>query len=128
MLDIHLLRNDLEQVAQALLKRGYSLDKKSIEALESRRKQLQVKTQDLQALRNSRSREIGKAKSQGADIQPLLEEVATLGDQLKDSEAMLDQVQDELNALLMEIPNIPHESVPYGQTEEDNAEDRKSVV
>ena len=125
MLDIHLIRNNLDQVAQALLKRGYILDKKPIEALESRRKQLQVKTQELQALRNSRSREIGKAKAQGADIQSLLDDVATLGDQLKNSEVMLDQVQDELNALLMEIPNIPHGSVPDGQTEEDNTEIRR---
>ena len=125
MLESHLIRNDLDRAAQALEKRGYTLDKKSIEELESRRKEIQVKTQELQAQRNARSKEIGKAKAQGEDIQPLLDEVATLGDQLKDSETMLERIQEELNGLLMEIPNIPHGSVPDGQTEEDNAEIRR---
>ena len=125
MLDIHLIRNNLEQVAQALLKRGYILDKKPIEVLESKRKQLQIRTQELQFQRNARSKEIGKAKAQGVDIRPLLDEVATLGDQLRDCEGILEMVQDELSALLMEIPNIPHGSVPDGQTEDDNAEIRR---
>jgi seryl-tRNA synthetase len=125
MLESHLIRNNLDQVAQGLEKRAFLLDKSSIEKLESRRKEIQVTTQELQALRNARSKEIGKAKAQGEDIQPLLDEVATLGDQLKDSETKLNQIQEELNALLMEIPNIPHESVPDGQTEEDNAEIRR---
>jgi seryl-tRNA synthetase len=125
MLESHLIRNNLDQIAQDLEKRSYMLDKQSIVKLESRRKEIQVTTQELQAQRNARSKEIGKAKAQGEDIQPLLDEVATLGEQLKDSETKLNQIQEELNSLLMEIPNIPHESVPVGQSDEDNTEIRR---
>ena len=79
-----------------------------------------MQTQELQAERNSRSRGIGKAKAAGEDIAPLLKEVEGLGDQLKDKEEQLASLQDELNAILMGIPNIPHESVPDGKGEDDN--------
>ncbi len=125
MLDPQLLRNDIDQVAKALAKRNFKLDIAAIESLEEKRKVIQVRTQELQQQRNSRSKEIGKAKSQGADIQPLLDEVASLGDELKNSEDVLNDVQDELNAIVMSIPNMPHASVPEGQTEDDNEEIRR---
>ena len=89
MLDPQLLRNDIEQVAKALTKRGFKLDIVAIETLEEKRKAIQVKTQQLQQQRNTRSKEIGKAKSQGKDAQALLDEVASLGDELKSSEEEL---------------------------------------
>ena len=125
MLDPHVLRNDIEQVAKALAKRDYTLDVSTIEALEEKRKAIQVKTQELQQQRNSRSKEIGKAKAQGEDAQPLLDEVASLGDELKSSEDELNEIQSELNEIVMGIPNIPHDSVPEGQTEDDNEEVRR---
>jgi seryl-tRNA synthetase len=125
MLDPQVLRNDIEQVAKALAKRDYTLDVSTIEALEEKRKAIQVKTQELQQQRNSRSKEIGKAKAQGEDVQPLLDEVASLGDELKSSEDELNEIQSELNEIVMGIPNIPHDSVPEGQTEDDNEEVRR---
>ena len=125
MLDPQALRNDIEGVAKALTKRGFTLDIAAIETLEEKRKTIQVKTQELQQQRNSRSKEIGKAKAQGEDIQPLLDEVASLGDDLTNSEEELNKIQNDLNEIVMGIPNIPHESVPEGQTEEDNEEIRR---
>ncbi len=125
MLDPHVLRNDIEQVAKALAKRDYTLDISTIETLEEKRKAIQVKTQELQQQRNSRSKEIGKAKALGKDAQPLLDEMASLGDQLKSSEDELNEIQSELNEIVMGIPNIPHDSVPEGQTEDDNEEIRR---
>lgn len=125
MLDPQALRNDIEDVAKALTKRGFTLDVAAIETLEEKRKAIQVRTQELQQQRNSRSKEIGKAKAQGKDIQPLLDEVATLGDDLTSSERELDEVQNDLNEIVMGIPNIPHDSVPEGQTEDDNEEVRR---
>lgn len=125
MLDPQVLRNDINQVAKALAKRNYKLDIATIEALEEKRKVIQVKTQELQQQRNFRSKEIGKAKSQGEDIQPLLDEVASLGDELKNSEDELSNIQEQLNDIIMGIPNIPHDSVPEGQTEDDNEEIRR---
>ncbi len=125
MLDPQILRNEIGQVAKALAKRHYTLDVAAIETLEEKRKAAQVKTQALQQQRNSRSKEIGKAKAQGDDVQPLLDEVASLGDELKSSEDELNEIQKELNEIIMGIPNIPHDSVPEGQTEEDNEEIRR---
>ena len=120
MLDPKLLRNDLDSVSLQLARRGFTLDSASLQTLEARRKAIQVETQELQAERNSRSRAIGKAKAAGEDIAPLLKEVEGLGDQLKTKEQELAQLQEELNGLLMGIPNIPHDSVPAGTGEEDN--------
>jgi len=125
MLDPKLLRNDLERVAQQLSRRGFVLDTDSLQALEDRRKNIQVQTQALQADRNLRSKNIGKARAAGEDIAPLLKEVEGLGDQLKRKEDELSGLQDELNTILMSIPNIPHESVPEGKGEEDNPEVRR---
>ena len=125
MLDPHLLRNDPAAVAQALERRGFNLDTTTFLGLEKKRKQIQVETQELQNRRNTKSREIGQLKARGEDIQQLLDEVSTLGDQLKKSEEELATIQDELNVILLEIPNMPHASVPAGQTEEDNEEVRR---
>ena len=125
MLDPHLLRNDPGVVAQALERRGFKLDTAAFLELEKKRKQKQVETQELQNRRNTQSKMIGQAKASGEDIQNLLEEVSTLGDQLKKSEEELEKIRDELNVVLLEIPNIPHASVPAGQAEVDNKEIRR---
>ena len=124
MLDPKLIRQELETTALRLRTKGFDLDVALIRSLESRRKEIQVQVEALQAQRNTQSKAIGKAKSQGEDIQPLLDAVADLGDQLDDKKQRLDEVQSELNALLMAIPNLPDESVPEGQTEDDNVQVR----
>ena len=125
MLDSKYFRQDLALTAQLLQRRGYTLDVNRIAELEEQRKQVQVRTQDLQSERNSKSKRIGQAKAKGEDIQPLLDEVAHLGDALKSAEDELATVQAQLDELLMTIPNIPHESVPVGKDESDNVEVRK---
>jgi len=125
MLDSKLLRNDLDQTAQQLSKKGYQLDKAAFNDLEQQRKSLQIRTQELQSERNSRSKSIGKAKAAGEDIKPLLAEVAQLGNELKQNEQQLSELQQQLNHLLMGIPNLPHESVPSGKDESDNQELRR---
>ncbi len=122
MLDPKFLRNDLEGAAQQLARRGFTLDTKKLQVLEDQRKDIQTLTQELQAERNGHSRNIGKAKANGEDIAPLLKEVEGLGEQLKNKENELAVLQNELNDVLMGIPNIPHESVPGGKGEEDNPE------
>ena len=122
MLDPKLLRGDLETVIEKLKIKNFELDANAFRELEEQRKSLQVSTQNLQSERNSRSRAIGAAKSKGEDIQPLLDEVADLGDQLKAAEAELAALQERLDALLSGIPNIPDPSVPAGDSEEDNIE------
>ncbi len=124
MLDPKLLRNNLQQVATILKRRGLELDTAAIEQLESQRKALQVTTQELQNQRNQRSKSIGKAKAAGEDIQPLLDEVADLGNALKDAENELKQIQEKLRDILLGLPNLPDESVPDGKDEEDNREER----
>ncbi|MEW8429955.1 MAG: serine--tRNA ligase [gamma proteobacterium symbiont of Ctena orbiculata] len=125
MLDPRLLRNNLEEVAQQLARRGYRLDTEQISNLEEQRKRLQVESQELQNQRNSRSKSIGKAKAAGEDIAPLLAEVAELGDRLKASQEALTQVQEALSEITLGIPNLPHESVPDGRDEADNREERR---
>ena len=125
MLDPHLLRADLDAVAVQLARRGLTLDKGRIEALEARRKAIQVRTQELQGERNSRSRLIGQAKKTGEDVTPLLAQVADLGDQLKAAEAELALVQEGLREIALGLPNLPHASVPDGRAEADNREERR---
>lgn len=125
MLDPKLIRNDLDEVAKKLSQRGYTLDKDYVLKLEEERKQLQIKTQDLQQLRNNSAKTIGKAKAAGQDTAPLLAAVADLGDKLKDAEDELSVVQEELDKLLWGLPNIPHVSVPLGIDENDNLICRK---
>ncbi|MDD3450249.1 MAG: serine--tRNA ligase [Gammaproteobacteria bacterium] len=125
MLDPRLLRNELHEVAARLARRGFRLDTGRIEALENERKSVQVQVQELQNERNTRSKSIGRAKAAGEDIAPLLAEVADLGERLKAAEAQLQRLQDDLRALQLGIPNLPHESVPDGSGEDENLEVRR---
>lgn len=125
MLDIQLLRNDLEGTAQRLKARGFELDVARFQELEQERKGVQMRTQELQAKRNQSSKQIGIAKSKGEDVAAIMAEVANLGDELKAAEEKLAYIQSHLNDLLMTIPNLPHESVPLGKSEEDNVEVRR---
>ena len=125
MLDPRLIRNELENTAAQLARRGLQLDTAQLASLEARRKELQVAAEQLQSERNSRSKSIGKAKAAGEDIQPLLDEVADLGDKLKQAQDDLNAVQAELQQIILGIPNIPAPDVPEGNDEEDNREERR---
>ena len=122
MLDPKLLRSDLDQVVEKLKIKNFDFDADEFRKLEEERKHLQVSTENLQGERNSRSRAIGDAKGRGEDIQPLLDEVASLGAQLKAAEVELEALQSNLDAVLNGVPNIPDESVPAGNSEDDNIE------
>jgi seryl-tRNA synthetase len=125
MLDIQTLRNDLTAVATRLATRGYVLDTAKFEQLESERKTIQTRTQELQAKRNASSKLIGQAKAKGEDVSVIMAEVGALGDELKQLEAKLPQVLQDMDAFLSVIPNVPHASVPVGKSEADNLEVRK---
>ncbi|CAG0995796.1 seryl-tRNA synthetase [Methylophilaceae bacterium] len=125
MLDIQALRNDLDAVVARLATRKFEFDTAKFSALEQERKTVQTRTQDLQAKRNSASKNIGIAKSKGEDVSAIMAEVAGLGEQLKRDEERLSAIQGELQQLLLNVPNLPHESVPVGKSEEDNVEVRK---
>jgi seryl-tRNA synthetase len=125
MLDVNLLRSDLPGVAAALAKRGAMLDSARFESLESSRKDIQVRTQELQSRRNSLSKQIGIAKSKGEDAAQILAEVAGLGEHVKALEAELERVQRELRDFLLMLPNIPHASTPVGKSSDDNVEVRR---
>ncbi|WP_192985664.1 serine--tRNA ligase [Pseudomonas sp. EggHat1] len=122
MLDSKLVRTQLTEIAERLATRGFALDVARFEALESQRKSVQVRTEQLQAERNSRSKSIGQAKARGEDIAPLLAEVDQMGSDLEAGKRELDAIQNELDNLLLNIPNLPHESVPVGADEDDNVE------
>ncbi len=122
MLDPRLFRNDLDQVTLQLKRRGFDLDVGAFTRLEQERKRIQVQTQGLQNERNTRSKAIGQAKAKGEDIQPLLKEVQNLGDDLKQAEAKLSEIQSQMEELLLGIPNILDEDVPVGFSEADNSE------
>lgn len=125
MLDPKLLRSELEQTTEKLAQRGYHLDIKLFNSLENQRKTLQIHAQELQNERNTRSKAIGHAKAKGQDIQPLLSEVAGLGEKLKETENELEIIQTQLLNLQLNIPNLPHESTPSGTSEADNVEIRR---
>ncbi len=125
MLDIQALRNDLDGVVGLLKKRGFEFDSASFSALEQERKTVQTRTQDLQAKRNNASKQIGFAKSKGEDVSAIMAEVAGLADQLKADEARLAELQTQLQNLLLNVPNLPHATVPEGKSEADNVEVRK---
>jgi seryl-tRNA synthetase len=125
MLDPKLLRTDLARVAAQLARRGFTLDADRLESLEARRKALQTEVQELQNLRNTRSKAIGKAKAAGEDIEPLKAEVAEFGERLKALDAELGELQAALRDMALGLPNLPHETVPDGTTEDDNREERR---
>jgi seryl-tRNA synthetase len=125
MLDPKLIRSDLDTVAEKLGRRGFQLDTQQLTELEEGRKRLQVRTQDLQSLRNNSAKAIGRAKANGEDTAPLLAAVADLGDKLKEAELRLAEVQLQLDNILLGVPNIPHDSVPLGIDENDNKQVRR---
>ena len=125
MLDPKFLRTELEQTAVRLAQRGFVLDVARLTELEEQRRQLQVATQDLQNLRNTKSKAIGQAKGRGEDIAPLLAEVDGLGAQLDAAKQQLDVVLAEVEQIALTIPNLPDVSVPAGKDETDNVEVRR---
>ncbi|MDN0085411.1 serine--tRNA ligase [Crenobacter sp. SG2305] len=128
MLDIQLLRTEIDSVAARLAGRGYTLDTDAFSALENERKALQTRMQELQAKRNATSKQIGEAKRKGEDVSAIMAEVATLGDELKTAETAFELVQSKLDSWLMAIPNLPHASVPLGNDETGNVEVRRVGV
>lgn len=125
MLEIQQLRTDLDHVTRQLVKRGYIFPAEAFNALEAERKTIQTHTQELQAQRNATSKKIGHAKSRGEDVTAILSEVAHLGDALKQAETQLEQIQNSLQKILLEVPNLPHDSVPEGKSEEHNLQIRR---
>ena len=117
MLDINLLRRDLDGVIAQLEKRKTPqafLDRKRYAALEAERKQIQTRTEELQAKRNALSKQIGQIKAKGGDVAAVMAEVGGLGDELTTAAARNEVVQGEIAAMLMGVPNLPHDSVPVG--------------
>ena len=123
MLDPVLLRQQPAELAQQLLSaRSYSLDVSVLESLEADRKRIQVRTQELQSLRNSRSKAIGQAKAKGEDVSAIMAEVAAFADELKASEVQLEQIREQIDAIALAIPNLPAADVPLGKDESANVE------
>ena len=125
MLDINQLRKDIDAVAARLRTRPFELDVAAFNKLEAERKQVQIATEELQARRNALAKQIGAAKGKGEDASALLAEAATIPDQVKAQEARLAEIQERLKLLLLNVPNVPHESVPSGASTDDNVEVRR---
>jgi seryl-tRNA synthetase len=125
MIDIQLLRKDIDSVAVRLAARQFKLDVAAFNALEAERKQIQTRTEELQGKRNALSKQIGILKGKGEDTSAVMAEVAGIGDELKASAEHLDRVQAKMSDFMLAIPNLPHESVPAGQDETANVEVRK---
>ena len=125
MLDPHKLRTELEETAVKLATRGFKLDVARLAELEQRRKAIQVRTQELQAERNARSKSIGQAKAKGEDIAPLVAAVGELGAQLDAAKSELDALQAQLEEIMLGIPNLPHDTTPVGSDEDNNVEIRR---
>ncbi len=125
MLEPKLLRTDIEAVTQALARRGFALDVDEFHGLEQERKATQTRTEELQAQRNARSREIGKLKAAGADIAPLREEMAALGEELDGLKQQLEEIRQRMQDWSLRIPNLPADDVPKGDSEADNVEIRR---
>jgi seryl-tRNA synthetase len=125
MLDVQLIRSDLDGVATRLATRGNTIDVTAIRALEEKRKHVQVRTQELQAKRSVTSTQIGVLKRSGEDTSILMDVAGAVGEELKKIEAELQGIQEELREILLGIPNLPHMSVPVGRSSEDNVEVRR---
>jgi seryl-tRNA synthetase len=125
MLDIQLLRSDLEGTARRLAQRGFSLDVAAFDALERERKAIQTQTQDLQSRRNQLSKQIGQLKAKGEDASGLMAQVSAQADELKALEQQLAGIQGRLNDFALYVPNVPHASVPPGESSDDNVEVRR---
>ena len=122
MLSKKQLRNEIKKVAELLQRRGFTFDIEQYNNLETERKQLQIETQDLQNERNVQSKSIGMAKANGDNIEPLLKQVANLGEKLESAKNTLTEVQHQIDEIELTLPNIPHESVPDGASEDENVE------
>ena len=120
MIDINLLRNDIESLEKILKHRGFDLDVNFFNSLEEERKYIQIKTQELQQERNDLSKQVGVLKSQGKDASDILEKVSNISAQSKEFESQLALIQEKLNNFLLLIPNVPHDSVPIGPDETSN--------
>ena len=122
MLESKLLRGNIDFVVEQLKRRNFTFDVDKFNKLEDQRKVIQVQTQELQNLRNTKSKAIGQAKASGETIEPLLEEVSNLGKKLDDAKTSLNNLQLKIDEIVMAIPNLPHSSVPKGTSESDNLE------
>ena len=122
MLDIQLLRTNIDAVSERLVTRGFTLDVATFQRLEAERKTLQTQTQDAQARRNSLSKQIGMLKGKGEDASAVMAEVASLKAELDANEQRLGELLKELEAFVASIPNLPQENVPVGKSEADNVE------
>jgi seryl-tRNA synthetase len=120
MIDLNLIKNDIDLVVRKLKSRGFDFDVSLFETLENKRKSIQVDTQELQQKRNEISKQIGTLKSKGEDASDLLEKVAKISEDSKKFESQLNQIQDEISNYLLTIPNIPHDSTPLGISETEN--------
>ena len=120
MIDINLLRNNIDEVESRLNSRGFKIDKKNFIDLENKRKNLQIKVQELQESRNNLSKKIGVEKSKGNNVSDYMRSVAQTNDLLKEQNSALEEVQNKIQEFLLNIPNLAHESVPIGQSENDN--------
>ncbi len=125
MLDIQLLRHNLDDVATRLQTRGYDLDKDQFIKLDERRKGLQIEVQELQNLRNVNAKRIGQAKAKGENIEEILKEVSNNASKLEDLEKELNGILSDINQIMLSIPNLPDASVPFGKSEDDNVEVRR---
>jgi len=125
MLDVQLIRTDLDVVAQGLAARGVTIDVTAFRMLEEQRKKAQVRTQELQSRRNASSKTIGELKRKGGDTSALMTEMSAVGDELKAIEGDLETIQAKLTSMLLTVPNLPHPSVPVGKSAENNVELRR---
>src|SRR6185295_16450148 len=125
MLDVQLIRSDLDAVAQRLDARGVTIDVTAFRTLEEQRKKAQVRTQELQSKRNASSKTIGELKRRGEDTSALMTEMSAVGDELKAIEGDLETIQAKLTSMLLTVPNLPHPSVPVGKSAENNVELRR---
>ena len=122
MLESKLLRGNIDFVVEQLNRRNFSFDVDEFNELENQRKIIQVQTQELQNLRNTKSKSIGQAKASGENIEPLLQEVSELGEKLDNAKIQLQEIQSKISDITLSMPNIPHNSVPKGNTEDENEE------
>ncbi len=125
MLDIALLRKDIAAVAARLKTRPFDLDIEAFNALESERRSVQMRTEELQAKRNALSKQVGVLKGKGEDASAVLAEVAAVPEQVKALEGQLANIQARLQNYMLNVPNVPHESVPAGRSADDNVEVRR---
>jgi seryl-tRNA synthetase len=128
MLDVQLLRQDIDSVARRLADRGLTLDAERFVSLETTRKSLQTRTQELQARRNQLSKQVGQAKQKGEDATAIMAQVTAMATELSNNERTLAQLQADLQDFLLGVPNIPHASVPTGRSADDNVEVRRFGV